>query len=191
MSENTDRKPLLTDAQREELREALKKKQKEKAKKEFKSWQKVLRISTFVSLSFNLLLLADLYLFPPVLQHDTIVETDDLYIRPDHYNRKMIYTAEGKFWMAEYSKYDFTGNQIVYLKTPFFSISSSIFNHQSGYMILRYFNARIIATSVSITCIIMAILAIALTRVNRRNIADHITTVMLLILGAELVILLI
>lgn len=189
MSENAERRHLLTETQREELRELLKKKQTEKAKKEFKSWQKVLRISTFVSLSFNLLLLADLYLFPPVVQHDTIIKTEDLYIRADHYNRKMIYTAEGKFWMAEYSKYDFTGNQLVYLKTPFFSISYSIFNHQSGYMILRYFNARLFATTVSVICIAMAILAIALTRANKRKIADHITTVMLLVLGTELILL--
>ncbi len=108
MSENPERRPLLTETQREELREVLKKKQTEKAKKEFKSWQKILRISTFLSLSVNLLLLADLYLFPPVIQHDTIVKTEDLYIRKDQYNRKMIYTAEGKFWMVEYSKYDFT-----------------------------------------------------------------------------------
>lgn len=191
MSENAERRPLLTETQREELREVLNKKQTEKAKKEFKSWQKILRVSTFLSLSVNLLLLADLYLFPPVIQHDTIVKTEDLYIRADQYNRKMIYTAEGKFWMVEYSKYDFTSNQIVYLKTSFFSISSDIFNHQTGYMIIRYFNARLIATAVGLICIAMAILAIALTRVNRRNIADHITTVMLLILGAELVILLI
>lgn len=179
----------LTDAQRAELRELLKKKQADNAKKEFKSWQKILRISTFVSLSFNLLLLADLYIFPPVVQHDTIIETEDLYVRADHYNRKIIYTAEGKFWTAEYSKFDFTGNQIVYLKTPFFSITSSIFNHQSGMMILRYFNARFIATAVGVVCIVMALLAIALTRANNRRIADHITTVMLLILGAEIVIL--
>ncbi|MBK6527841.1 MAG: hypothetical protein IPG07_21215 [Crocinitomicaceae bacterium] len=191
MSENAERRPLLTETQREELREVLKKKQTEKAKKEFKSWQKILRVSTFLSLSVNLLLLADLYLFPPVIQHDTIVKTEDLYIRADQYNRKMIYTAEGKFWMVEYSKYDFTSNQIVYLKTPFFSISSDIFNHQTGYMIIRYFNARIDSNSRGLTCIAMAILAIGLTRANKRKIADHLTTVMLLILGAELVILLI
>jgi hypothetical protein len=127
------------------------------------------------------LLLADLYPSPPVVQHDAIVKTEDLYIGADHYNRKMIYTTEGKFWMAEYRKYDFTDNQLVYIKVPFFSISSNIFNRQSARMIRRYFNARFIATLVRVTWILMAVLAIALTRVNKRKIADHITTVMLLI----------
>jgi hypothetical protein len=191
MSDNLERRPLLTEQQREQLREVLKKKQAEKSKKEFKSWQKILRISTFVSLTLNLLLLADLYIFPPVVQHDTLIKTEDLVVRKHQYNQKMLYTQEGKFWMVEYSKYDLTGNQITYLKTPFFSISHTILNHQSGMMIIRYFNARLIATVVSALSIMMAALAIALTRAQKRKAADHLTTLLMLILGAEIVLLLI
>lgn len=177
----------LTNSERDALRKILKEKETEKRQKESISWRKVMQLSSFFAIAFNLLVLSDLFIFPQIVQHDIISKTEDLKIRRDHYNRRIIYTQEGKFWMVEHSKSDFTGQQLTYLKTPLFSIAYNIFNHQTARMITRYFPVRMIASVASMVVIIFATLGIWLTRLKKNKIADHLIQFMIMLTLAELI----